>query len=212
MRPENYPDGQQRSFIEEARRRQIIASAAEVISELGYANASLARIAERAGISKGVISYHFDGKDELMSQVVIQLFVAGAEFMGPFIEAAAADGSRAILHAYLSSNLQFIDNNRSYVAAVADIVLNLRGPDGTLRFDTPDGDREMIAPLVAALAEGQRAGEFGDFDPTVLARLIRDSIDGVANRAVREPDFDMRHYRTHLLRMFDAVTRKDDNR
>ncbi|MFD4355257.1 TetR/AcrR family transcriptional regulator [Nocardia sp. NPDC058518] len=212
MRPENYPEGQQRSFIEEARRRQIIASAAEVISEVGYANASLVRIAERAGISKGVISYHFDGKDELMSQVVIQLFVSGAEFMGPFVEAAVADGARAILHAYLSSNLQFIDNNRSYVAAVSDIVLNLRGPDGTLRFDTPDGDREMIAPLVSALAEGQRTGEFGDFDPTVLARLIRDSIDGVANRAVRQPDFDMRHYRTHLIQMYDAVTRKDDKR
>ncbi|MFD6455458.1 TetR family transcriptional regulator, partial [Nocardia sp. NPDC060220] len=53
MRPENKPDGQHRSFIEEARRRQIIAATVEVVSELGYANASLARIAERAGISKG---------------------------------------------------------------------------------------------------------------------------------------------------------------
>lgn len=212
MRPENKPDGQQRSFIEEARRRQIIASTVEVISEVGYSNASLARIAEHAGISKGVISYHFDGKDELMSQVVTQLFVSGAEFMSPFVTAAIADGYRAVLHAYLSSNLQFIDDNKSYVAAVGDIVVNLRGPDGSLRFDTPDGDREMIAPLVSALAEGQRVGEFGDFDPTVLARLIRDSIDGIANRAVRQPDFDVRRYRSHLIRMYDAVTRKDDDR
>ncbi|MFE1591679.1 TetR/AcrR family transcriptional regulator [Nocardia sp. NPDC058705] len=210
MRPENNPDGQQRSFIEEARRRQIIASTVEVISEVGYANASLARIAEHAGISKGVISYHFDGKDELMSQVVIQLIVSGAEYMGPIVDAAIADGHRACLHAYLASNLQFIDDNRSYVAAVGDIVLNLRGPDGTLRFDTPDGDREMIAPLVSVLSEGQRTGEFGDFDPTVVARLIRDSIDGVAGRAVREPDFDMGRYRSHLIRMYDAVIRKDD--
>jgi AcrR family transcriptional regulator len=56
VRPENSPTGQQRSFIEEARRRQIIASAVEVISEVGFGNASLARIAEHAGISKGVIS------------------------------------------------------------------------------------------------------------------------------------------------------------
>ncbi|MGW6118730.1 TetR/AcrR family transcriptional regulator [Nocardia sp. NPDC055165] len=210
MRPENKPDGQHRSFIEEARRRQIIAATVEVVSELGYANASLARIAERAGISKGVISYHFDGKDELMSQVVTQLYVSGSEFMAPILTAAIADGYRAALHAYLSSNLQFIDDNKSYVAAVGDIVLNVRGPDGTLRFDTADGEREIIAPLAAALAEGQRTGEFGDFDPTVLARLIRDSIDGVAVRAVRDPDFDVRRYRTHLIRMYDAVTRKDD--
>ncbi|MFJ2663090.1 hypothetical protein ACIO14_01975 [Nocardia fluminea] len=60
------------------------------------------------------------------------------------------------------------------------IVLNLRGPHHSLRFDTADGARDIIAPLTSALSEGQRTGEFGDFDPTVLARLIRDSIDGIA--------------------------------
>ncbi|WEL93058.1 helix-turn-helix domain containing protein, partial [Tsukamurella tyrosinosolvens] len=73
MRPENEPSGQ-RSFIEEARRRQIIAAAAEVLADEGYGRATLARIARQAGISKGVISYHFDGKDDLMRQVVIHLF------------------------------------------------------------------------------------------------------------------------------------------
>ncbi|MEV7908062.1 TetR family transcriptional regulator, partial [Streptomyces anulatus] len=59
MRPENEPVGQNtKSFIERARRAQIIASAIEVIAEHGFANASLARIAKHAGISKGVISYH----------------------------------------------------------------------------------------------------------------------------------------------------------
>ncbi|MFF2084301.1 TetR/AcrR family transcriptional regulator [Nocardia sp. NPDC058176] len=206
MRPENKPDGQRRSFIEEARRRQIIASTVEVISEVGYGNASLARIARHAGISKGVISYHFDGKDELMSQVVIQLFVSGAEFMAPVI--MAAEGPRAALHAYLASNLRFIDANKSYVAACGDIVLNLRNPDGSLTFATVDGEREVIAPLIEMLADGQRLGEFGEFDPTILARLIRDSIDGVAARAVREPDFDVRHYITHLTRLYDAATTK----
>ncbi|APE34465.1 TetR family transcriptional regulator [Nocardia mangyaensis] len=212
MRPENNPDGQRRSFIEEARRRQIIASTVEVISEVGYGHASLARIAEHAGISKGVISYHFDGKDELMSQVVIELFVAGAEFMVPTIVAAAEQGPRAALHAYLESNLRFIDANKSYVAACADIVVNLRNADGSPTLGTVEGDREAIAPLVELLADGQRAGVFGDFDPTMLARLIRDSIDGVAQRAVRESDFDVRHYISHLTRVYDAATRKNDGR
>ncbi|MGW5921967.1 hypothetical protein ACWFPY_23505 [Nocardia fluminea] len=60
------------------------------------------------------------------------------------------------------------------------IVFNLRGPAGSPRFDTADGERDIIAPLNSALSEGQRTGEFGDFGPTVLARLIRDSIDGIA--------------------------------
>ena len=45
MRPENEPSGQ-RSFIEEARRRQIIAAAVEVLADHGFGGTSLARIAD----------------------------------------------------------------------------------------------------------------------------------------------------------------------
>ena len=72
MRPENEPKGQ--TFIEKARRAQIVAAAVEVIAEVGYAKASLAAIAVRAGISKGVISYHFSGKDELMVTIVETIY------------------------------------------------------------------------------------------------------------------------------------------
>ena len=40
---------------------------AEAIAELGYADASMAEIARRAGIAKSVVSYHFSDKTELMS-------------------------------------------------------------------------------------------------------------------------------------------------
>ena len=52
------------SFIEEARRRQIIDTAIRTIATRGYSRTSLAEIAREAGISKGVISYHFEGKGE----------------------------------------------------------------------------------------------------------------------------------------------------
>lgn len=45
------------SFVEGARRAQIVQCMIEIIASLGYAQASLASIAERAGISKGVMGY-----------------------------------------------------------------------------------------------------------------------------------------------------------
>lgn len=206
MRSENSTDGQQRSFIEEARRRQIIASAVEVISEFGYGNASLARIAKHAGISKGVISYHFAGKDDLMTQLVIQLYISGGEHVGPKV--AAAVGPRNSLLTYIESNLAFIAANTNYVAALTDVVLNLRDTDGRLKFASVDGEREIIVPLVDIMREGQQAGDFGEFDPLVMAKSIRDAIDGAAGRAIREPDFDMDGYAAHMCRLFDLATRK----
>ncbi|WP_330229995.1 TetR family transcriptional regulator [Nocardia sp. NBC_00508] len=211
MRPENETHGQRRSFIEEARRRQIIAAAVEVISEVGYGSAALARIAEHAGISKGVISYHFAGKDDLMTQLVIQLYVSAAEYIAPRVGAAV--GARAQLLAYLESNLGFIDANTTYVAALVEVVTNLRDPEGNPKFASADGERDIIVPLVDILTEGQRAGEFGEFDSLLMAKSIRDAIDGAAGRAVREPDFAMAPYSAHLCKLFDMATRragKDD--
>lgn len=72
MRTKNASGGQKRpSFIEAARRAQIIECAIETIAMLGYAQASLAQIAKRAGISKSVITYHFTGEEELIEQVVV---------------------------------------------------------------------------------------------------------------------------------------------
>lgn len=45
------------TFIEAARRAQIVQCASDAIDELGFERASLAEIAKRAGISKSVISY-----------------------------------------------------------------------------------------------------------------------------------------------------------
>ncbi|MBS4103582.1 TetR/AcrR family transcriptional regulator [Tsukamurella paurometabola] len=203
MRPENEPSGQ-RSFIEEARRRQIIAAAVEVLADEGYGRATLARIAQQAGISKGVISYHFDGKDDLMRQVVIQLFVAGAEFMGPRL--AEQHSATDVLRTYIASNLEYIKEQRRFLGAMVEVVLNLRNPDGTPAFSPSDGEKEMLAPLAGILRDGQESGEFStDFDATIMARLIRDAIDGAAGRAARDPDLDLDAHAELMVRTFLAA-------
>ncbi|RDI67157.1 TetR/AcrR family transcriptional regulator [Nocardia pseudobrasiliensis] len=210
MRPENETSGRRRSFIEEARRRQIIAAAVEVISEVGYTNASLARIAKQAGISKGVISYHFDGKDELMAELVTQLYISGGEFMAPLIGQAV--GARDKVMTYLTTNLQFIDDNRTYLGALMDVVTNLRDADGSLRFGSDNAEEPIIRPLIEMLRAGQDDGEFGDFDPVVMAKVMRDIIDGAAGRAIREPDWDVGKYTAEVCRIFELATGKGKNR
>jgi AcrR family transcriptional regulator len=41
-----------------------------VLNERGYARASLADIAQRAGVTRGALHHHFDGKDDLVAQSV----------------------------------------------------------------------------------------------------------------------------------------------
>src|SRR5271154_5745649 len=89
------------SFIEQARRAQIIDCAIDAIAELGFAQASLAQIAKRAGVSTGVILYYFAGKDHLIRAVAAHVFATGEAFMTPLVsrETTAAGALAAFIHA-----------------------------------------------------------------------------------------------------------------
>ena len=51
-------------------RREVLNAAAECIAQEGYAAASTVRIVERAGVSWGVLQYHFGDKASLMAAVL----------------------------------------------------------------------------------------------------------------------------------------------
>jgi TetR/AcrR family transcriptional repressor of bet genes len=48
------------------RRKQLVEAAIAVIHEQGFANATVARIAARAGISSGMVHHYFGSKDDLL--------------------------------------------------------------------------------------------------------------------------------------------------
>lgn len=200
MRPDSStgapPREGRKSFIATARRAQILQAAVQVLTTKGYAGASLARIADQAGVAKGVVSYHFDGKDDLLEQVVIEAYTRGGEEILPQI--LAAGDAKGRLRGYLQGNFDFLDANRDQVVALSEVIINLRRPDGGLRFDEA-GNLEVVRPLADLLADGQNRGEFADFDPMAVAYVIRDAIDGIASRLRYDPDFDIAGFGVQLI-------------
>ncbi|WP_374656215.1 transcriptional regulator BetI [Dongia sp.] len=59
-----------RLSIEQLRRQELAAAAYEILQEEGIAGTTLAKVAERAGMSKGIVLHYFRGKDELLEVVM----------------------------------------------------------------------------------------------------------------------------------------------
>ena len=118
MQPGAAAGGEERTFIETARRAQIVAAAIDTIANVGYAGALFARIAERLGMSRGLISYHFTGKDDLMKQVVRDVVEKGMAYMRPRILAGST--GPGMLRAYIETNLAFMRENRNALIAVSE--------------------------------------------------------------------------------------------
>ncbi|MHB1783607.1 MAG: TetR/AcrR family transcriptional regulator [Acidimicrobiales bacterium] len=196
----------ERTFIENARRQQIVAAAIDTIAEVGFAHASLARIAARIGISKGVISYHFAGKEDLIRQVVIEIIEASRAYIIPRVFAESTGPAR--LRAYIESNLAFMREHRNSMVAILDIARNGGVmADGRRRVDGRDAG-VAVHLLEEELARLQREGELrSDFDPGVMAAAIRAAIDSVPYRLVHDPDLDIDHYAKEIATIFDLATR-----
>ena len=207
MRSESRPVVRQRTFTEEARRAQIIGCAIEVLAELGYAQTSFARIAERAGISKSVISYHFGGKDELLEQVAQSVYADAARYMIPRVQ--AQHSARAVLDTYLRSNLEFIRDHRKDIDAVTEIFLNVRRRDGSRRFaGGPGGMEPALKLLQEILQRGQDEGAFAEFDTRTMAWAIRNLVDGVTRERALDPEFDFGTCIDEMVALVDRATRK----
>ena len=193
----------ERTFIETARRAQIVTAAIDTIAELGYAQTSFARIAERVGISRGLISYHVAGKDDLIKQVVHDVVAQGVAYMRPRIIAEST--GPAMLRAYIGSNLAFMREHRKDMIAILEIT---RSADGRRIFQ---GDPHVIDAVRAVehlLSGFQTAGQLRpDFDPYVVAVAIRAAIDTVPSRLALDPEFDVDNYAREIATIFDLATR-----
>jgi TetR/AcrR family fatty acid metabolism transcriptional regulator len=198
--------GVARSFTETARRAQIIQAAIDTIAGVGFARASLAAIGSRIGISKGLVGYHFRGKDELIREVVVEILARGRAFMMPRIDHAWHQP--AVLRTYIEANLDFMLAHRNEVVAMVEIIFNGAGPGGTRPFYRDADADGVLRELEQLLAEHQASGALrGDFDPAVMATAIRGAIDAVPYRLAREPSLDVRHHGEQLADIFDRATR-----
>ena len=196
-----------RSFIEEARRAQIVSAAIETLAEVGYVKASLAQIAKRAGISTSLIPYHFKDKDDLMEQTVSELSLSWTTYVQEKV--AEGTSAREKLHIYIESNLAYMGTRPKHFLALLEIVFNVRNADGSLRYVTDEQDPSMI-PLEQLLAEGQQNGEFRQFDVRNMAIALRGAVDQFLGQMhTNRPDLEA--YTTDLIEIFDRATRNSQS-
>jgi AcrR family transcriptional regulator len=208
VRSENKPEGQLKSrrsgsITEAARREQIVRGAVEVLAEAGYNAASLAVIAERLGISKGVISYHFAGKAELLREVVRVVLAEAEAWMTPRVVAATTFTDA--LRNYIASNLAFLDAHREETIALTEVLANARATQGVPEL-FQESQSAAVAGLEALFTGGQHAAEFGPFSARTAAIALRASIDSVTGLLRDDPGFDLNGYGRDLVALFERAS------
>jgi len=187
------------SFIEEARRQQFIQAAITVVAEVGYAQASVARIAQQVGISKGLISYHFRNKEDLLAQALKETFRSVSAAITQGLD--STQPAPVILRQLLEETAAYGAIHRAQFRALDEISRNLRDPSGRLLLTLADYD-EVYQGLEQLFQRGQREGHFRSFDTRVMAVTYQAAVDAMFAYADAHVDTDLNAYAASLAEIF----------
>ena len=172
------PTGKALTFVEQARRAQIIGVTLDVVARHGFAKASLARIAEAAGLTKAAVLYHFPSKDAILRAAYATVIEGLVDEVGGAVDARSG---AAALNAYVSTFVAHLTSHPTHVR----MLVEAGGADDTSR-DT--GRRDNVAALVESAVA---AGDYrGDVDPLVTAVLVNGAVDAIVAEFVADPQFD----------------------
>jgi AcrR family transcriptional regulator len=195
---------EKQSFIAEARRRQIVEAAIVTLDEIGYANASLAQIAKRAGISTALISYHFKDRNDLLDHTLTTLVADSDAYVITRTQVARTPTEQ--LHAYIAASLAYQGTHQRRYMALLEIVFHARTADNVPYYKLADAEEEpTLHELLTLLREGQERGEFRDFDINVMANAIRGAIGEYLLNPSLTAQIDLETYSAELIAIFDRA-------
>lgn len=146
------------------RRRQILDAATEVMSRAGFHATAMQTVADRAGISVGLIYQYFGNKDDLLLAVIVDILEDFRDQVPKAIEAAGDDRVRRF-EAGFRICCQVVEAKRLAVNLTYRESHTLSG-DGLERIKQLELD--TAEPIRQAFCDGVAAGVFRDVD----ARLV----------------------------------------
>ncbi len=172
------------TFIEAARRAQIIDAAIETIAEVGYASASLARIAARAGVSTALVSYHFRGRDDLMLAVMATLNARTDRTVTEDTEGAAT--YVAALRELVTSMIRYFGAHPTEVIAFGQLFTGA-APGSPVAERAAADHRQGLDELAQMFREGQEQGEYRAFDVEVMATAVMSTLQSIPAQLLADP-------------------------
>lgn len=200
----NRGDGRDRStFTQRKRREQLLGCAIDAIVDLGFHGMSVGEVARRAGVSKGVVTYHFAAKDDLIHEVVAQIFDSITEFLESRLGRTSPE---TFVADYIFAWVEYYRTHTRYMLAIGEIWGNFRDETGSRRF----GEQAIageLADVQRALELGQANGSRGQFSARVMAVTMKAALDALLAQLAADPELDLKAYGDELVALFERATR-----
>ncbi len=166
-----------------ASRERLLAAATALFAERGYAGTSVDRVAERAGIAKTALYYHFGNKEGILAAVLERAAITWIEG----IREAASQGGPPLerLDRALAGMRALVEENPWIVRLLQMLALEVAGRKPEVRATL----RAILHRAREAIVSGMREALGLDLpDVETVAGVILGLLDGISLGALVDPE------------------------
>ncbi|MER5394673.1 TetR/AcrR family transcriptional regulator [Saccharopolyspora sp. NPDC002686] len=167
------------TLTERARRQQLIEATVELVADRGYAGASLSRIAERAGITKAAVLYHFPSKDAVVRAAHEHALTALTSQVAAAVEAADPAHGPA---AYIRSMVGHLREHPRHTRMIIEAMTNESA-------ERQPAERWRPLAQIIEAARSERTPKAAG-DERTLAIIIGGGIDAIVAEQLSDPSYD----------------------
>jgi len=155
--------------IQEQSRQQILMAALKCFGELGYAHTSVNRIANEAGISKGLIYHYFNSKEDLLKGIFYMMLEEGDQIMSNW---ETSQSAREKLRSTIEESFAFMKANTGVLRFLFSLSIQPEVAENLKEFFETEKKKRM--QLFIKLFE-----ELGYDDPETEAYYVGAVLDGI---------------------------------
>ncbi|MEH3052969.1 MAG: TetR/AcrR family transcriptional regulator [Patulibacter minatonensis] len=164
-------------------RAAILDAATTLLNDASSEHASIARIADAAGVSVGSVYLHFDHRDALIAQMIETAFVRQHDRF-----ASAREAARPGLDRVLAFGDAFIAFALAEPVAFRSLAVRALEPPPPERRSASPAFDEHLRLLAADLHEARGAGEIADLPVDATLIVLVGIWTGIAEQLVRRDD------------------------
>jgi TetR/AcrR family transcriptional regulator, fatty acid metabolism regulator protein len=170
----------------------LIRSAYKVMGEKGLSHLSLQDVADEAGVSKAILPYYFESKENLILLTMRWVLARVAQRIREAI--AEADAAEGKVEAMIDAIFLGPESNRRFYLVFFDFLGYAARND---RFsDVSTTFHEICNSLYAEVIRlGQEEGVFGGNDAREAATVVRALVDGLFTQWIQDKEWRQAHPR-----------------
>jgi AcrR family transcriptional regulator len=169
---------EQFELIRQGSKQKILDAALEIFARYGYHSSSVSSIAQKAGISQGLMYNYFKSKDEVLYELMIGMIVPLVKEIMPVQPEQEMEKKDMIK--LISSSVDFAIKYPDYWKLYISVFVQ---PDVIPKIF--DKVRELFTPFITALTSYFKAK--GEKDPLTMTRYFLAVMDGVQMHMIFDP-------------------------